>query len=98
VGGGGGGDRGGDCGVCAICLDKIALQETALVKGCDHAYWFVASLSDSPSSSFQLHFLAGFPICLVEIALCLRALFNYNLIRSQVSNFIQILCIFGPWG
>ncbi|CAA2990054.1 RING U-box superfamily isoform 1 [Olea europaea subsp. europaea] len=25
-------------GVCAICLDKIALQETALVKGCEHAY------------------------------------------------------------
>ncbi|XP_052163912.1 uncharacterized protein LOC127780678 [Oryza glaberrima] len=35
---GGGGDRAVDCGVCAICLDKIALQETALVKGCDHAY------------------------------------------------------------
>ncbi|XP_062231434.1 uncharacterized protein LOC133928920 [Phragmites australis] len=34
----GGGDRSADCGVCAICLDKIALQETALVKGCDHAY------------------------------------------------------------
>ncbi|GJN16702.1 hypothetical protein PR202_gb03721 [Eleusine coracana subsp. coracana] len=35
----GGGDRAAaDCGVCAICLDKIALQETALVKGCDHAY------------------------------------------------------------
>ncbi|KAK9273077.1 hypothetical protein L1049_017884 [Liquidambar formosana] len=25
-------------GVCAICLDKIVLQETALVKGCEHAY------------------------------------------------------------
>ncbi|KAJ4969748.1 hypothetical protein NE237_002847 [Protea cynaroides] len=25
-------------GFCAICLDKIALQETALVKGCEHAY------------------------------------------------------------
>lgn len=25
-------------GVCAICLDKIHLQETALVKGCEHAY------------------------------------------------------------
>ncbi|XP_047322379.1 uncharacterized protein LOC124926229 [Impatiens glandulifera] len=25
-------------GTCAICLNKIALQETALVKGCDHAY------------------------------------------------------------
>lgn len=33
------GDRvAADCGVCAICLDRIALQETALVKGCDHAY------------------------------------------------------------
>ncbi|XP_052303035.1 uncharacterized protein LOC7463889 isoform X2 [Populus trichocarpa] len=25
-------------GICAICLDKIVLQETALVKGCEHAY------------------------------------------------------------
>ncbi|BFG30175.1 hypothetical protein CerSpe_164480 [Prunus speciosa] len=25
-------------GVCAICLDEIMLQETALVKGCEHAY------------------------------------------------------------
>ncbi|KAH0987747.1 hypothetical protein GBA52_014924 [Prunus armeniaca] len=25
-------------GVCAICLDEIVLQETALVKGCEHAY------------------------------------------------------------
>ncbi|KAK2641086.1 hypothetical protein Ddye_022849 [Dipteronia dyeriana] len=32
-------------GVCAICLDKIVLQETALVKGCEHAYWFVYSES-----------------------------------------------------
>ncbi|CAO1947280.1 unnamed protein product [Urochloa humidicola] len=37
-GSGSGGHRVEDCGVCAICLDKIALQETALVKGCDHAY------------------------------------------------------------
>ncbi|CAL4972093.1 unnamed protein product [Urochloa decumbens] len=37
-GSGSGGDRVADFGVCAICLDKIALQETALVKGCDHAY------------------------------------------------------------
>ncbi|KAL9319675.1 hypothetical protein ACSQ67_011514 [Phaseolus vulgaris] len=28
-------------GICAICLDEILLQETALVKGCEHAYWFV---------------------------------------------------------
>jgi len=28
-------------GICAICLDEIVLQETALVKGCEHAYWFV---------------------------------------------------------
>ncbi|KAE8735537.1 Detected protein of confused Function [Hibiscus syriacus] len=26
-------------GICAICLDKIVLQETALVKACEHAYW-----------------------------------------------------------
>ncbi|MBA0739956.1 hypothetical protein Gogos_013181 [Gossypium gossypioides] len=26
-------------GICAICLDKIVLQETALIKGCEHAYW-----------------------------------------------------------
>ncbi|CAL5353993.1 unnamed protein product [Camellia sinensis] len=25
-------------GICAICLNKIVLQETALVKGCEHAY------------------------------------------------------------
>lgn len=25
-------------GVCAICLNQIVLQETALVKGCEHAY------------------------------------------------------------
>ncbi|CAA2986723.1 uncharacterized protein LOC111369963 isoform X2 [Olea europaea var. sylvestris] len=25
-------------GVCAICLDEVALQETALTKGCKHAY------------------------------------------------------------
>ena len=28
-------------GICAICLDKIVLQETALVKDCEHAYWLV---------------------------------------------------------
>ncbi|KAI4383700.1 hypothetical protein MLD38_009506 [Melastoma candidum] len=33
---GGGYDAHG--GICAICLDKISLQETALVKGCDHTY------------------------------------------------------------
>ncbi|XP_010938563.1 uncharacterized protein [Elaeis guineensis] len=27
-----------DFGVCAICLEKIVLQEMALVKGCEHAY------------------------------------------------------------
>ena len=32
-------------GVCAICLDSIQLQETALVKGCEHAYWFVLLFS-----------------------------------------------------
>lgn len=31
-------------GVCAICLDCIELQETALVKGCEHVYWFVSPL------------------------------------------------------
>ncbi|KAM7273315.1 hypothetical protein ACFE04_027979 [Oxalis oulophora] len=25
-------------GTCAICLDTIKLQETAIIKGCDHAY------------------------------------------------------------
>ncbi|KAL8140163.1 hypothetical protein V2J09_006184 [Rumex salicifolius] len=25
-------------GICAICLEKIVLQETALLKGCEHAY------------------------------------------------------------
>ncbi|KAK4855276.1 hypothetical protein QYF36_005640 [Acer negundo] len=41
-------------GVCAICLDKIVLQETALVKGCEHAYCVTcilrwASYIDKPS-------------------------------------------------
>ncbi|KAE8782795.1 disulfide interchange txlA-like protein [Hordeum vulgare] len=37
---GGGGDRAvGECGLCSICLDRIPLKETALVKGCDHSYW-----------------------------------------------------------
>ncbi|CAM0885052.1 unnamed protein product [Alopecurus aequalis] len=54
VGGGGGDGAAADCGVCAICLDKIALQETALVKGCDHAYCVTcilrwASYKQSPS-------------------------------------------------
>ncbi|KAH7858567.1 hypothetical protein Vadar_025349 [Vaccinium darrowii] len=26
-------------GTCAICLSKIVLEEAALVKGCEHAYW-----------------------------------------------------------
>ena len=25
--------------MCSICLDDIPLQDTALVKGCEHAYW-----------------------------------------------------------
>ncbi|XP_071736224.1 uncharacterized protein [Rutidosis leptorrhynchoides] len=29
---------------CAICLDKIALKETALVKGCEHAYCVICIL------------------------------------------------------
>lgn len=55
LGGDGGGDHraAADCGVCAICLDKIPLQETALVKGCDHAYCVTcilrwASYKESP--------------------------------------------------
>jgi len=66
-GSGGGGDRVVDCGVCAICLDKIALQETALVKGCDHAYWYL--VGNSPISpppeplnkthTLGLHFALG---------------------------------------
>ncbi|MQL77906.1 hypothetical protein Taro_010321 [Colocasia esculenta] len=39
----GGQSEGG--GICAICLETIVLQETALVKGCEHAYWFVFSFS-----------------------------------------------------
>ncbi|KAJ3676259.1 hypothetical protein LUZ60_003671 [Juncus effusus] len=43
-----------DFGFCAICLDKILLQETALVKGCEHAYCVTcilrwASYKDNPS-------------------------------------------------
>lgn len=43
-------------GVCAICLNKIVLQETALVKGCEHAYWFVG-YQISFSSFFFVFFL-----------------------------------------
>ncbi|KAK8502522.1 hypothetical protein V6N13_095613 [Hibiscus sabdariffa] len=25
--------------ICAICLEYISLQETALLKGCEHPYW-----------------------------------------------------------
>ncbi|KAL4326103.1 hypothetical protein GQ457_11G019130 [Hibiscus cannabinus] len=31
-------------GICAICLDEIVLQETALVKGCEHAYCLMCIL------------------------------------------------------
>lgn len=31
-------------GICAICLNKIELQETALVKGCEHAYCVICIL------------------------------------------------------
>ena len=31
-------------GICAVCLNQIVLEETALVKGCEHAYWFVQSI------------------------------------------------------
>lgn len=27
-------------GCCAICLNEIPLQETAMVKGCEHTYWY----------------------------------------------------------
>ncbi|KAH7560733.1 hypothetical protein ACOSQ2_017168 [Xanthoceras sorbifolium] len=45
------GSHGGDC---AICLNKIVLQETALVKGCEHAYCVTcilrwASYNEKPS-------------------------------------------------
>lgn len=47
-------------GVCAICLDCIELQETALVKGCEHVYWFV-----SPLFFPCLFFYAWFLYCIV---------------------------------
>ncbi|KAF3336851.1 E3 ubiquitin-protein ligase ICP0 [Carex littledalei] len=49
-----GGESGSaDFGFCAICLEKIVLQETALVKGCEHAYCVTcilrwASYKDNP--------------------------------------------------
>jgi hypothetical protein len=42
-----------DFGFCAICLEKIVLQETALVKGCEHAYWFVFDIFFIYLSSFR---------------------------------------------
>lgn len=52
-------------GVCAICLDKIVLQETALVKGCEHAYcvtcilrWASCSKKQTcPQCKIQFEFL-----------------------------------------
>ncbi|KAL0910964.1 hypothetical protein M5K25_019063 [Dendrobium thyrsiflorum] len=32
------------CGVCAICLEKIKIQEAAIVKGCEHAYCTICIL------------------------------------------------------
>ena len=59
-------------GVCAICLDEIVLQETALVKGCEHAYWFV-----SLSHSFACCFLF---FNFLTTALLLAALLIYVLL------------------
>ncbi|KAJ8500518.1 hypothetical protein OPV22_011070 [Ensete ventricosum] len=50
-------DRGGPaagCGFCAICLEKIAMQDMALVNGCEHAYCVTcilrwASYNEKPS-------------------------------------------------
>lgn len=43
-------------GICAICLDVICLQEIAIIKDCEHVYWFV-------SNSFFLitNFVTRFP-------------------------------------
>lgn len=49
-------------GVCAICLNKIVLQETALVKGCEHAYWFVC---------YQISFSSFFASLVLVSAYCL---------------------------
>lgn len=49
-------------GFCAICLNTIVLQETALVKGCEHAYWFVllsTSLLLYSFTIFHFYLLAG---------------------------------------
>ena len=35
----GGSDGSLDPCICAICLDRIKLAETAQIKGCEHSYW-----------------------------------------------------------
>nr|DAD42756.1 TPA_asm: hypothetical protein HUJ06_000986 [Nelumbo nucifera] len=47
-------------GFCAICLEKIELQETALVKGCEHAYWFVQHLYPISAENSWFHNLLRF--------------------------------------
>lgn len=49
-------------GDCAICLNRMMLQETALVKGCQHAYWSVPYLS-LPCSKFPIMCYIYIPTC-----------------------------------
>ncbi|XP_043710745.1 E3 ubiquitin-protein ligase RNF13-like [Telopea speciosissima] len=48
-------------GFCAICLEKIPLQETALVKGCEHAYCVTCILRWATYNQKQLCPQCKFP-------------------------------------
>ncbi|RZS09132.1 hypothetical protein BHM03_00040219 [Ensete ventricosum] len=66
-------DRGGPaagCGFCAICLEKIAMQDMALVNGCEHAYWFVCNVS------FHVHTDLAVPSSNSCLCLCIHYLFT----------------------
>ncbi|KAI4999582.1 hypothetical protein ZWY2020_004171 [Hordeum vulgare] len=77
------GDRAaGDCGVCAICLEQIPLQETALVKGCDHAYYNRRPPLELPRLA-QLHW--NYPAHLAQLAAPRR----YDLVVATDVVYVQ---------
>lgn len=66
-----------DChGVCAICLEKIPLEETALVKGCEHAYWFVLDDSYVLYRESAFFFFLALVLRCLSMVLFLSALYD----------------------
>lgn len=78
-------------GVCAICLNKILLQETALVKGCEHAYWFVWISIDLLFCSWDL---IKFPIDLCHTSYVEEAL---PVGRRWSGSFLMLHCNCYSW-